>query len=166
MEKVLKRAVAPNRLLQSREATSHIALVLQLQPDISWTSCMCRGKTSDSTSNLKSTAFYHYTEEWEWRIKITKLTNIPENEWKSNKTLTWDAQSVRCFHFWRMVTWWSHWKNQKDSALCLSYFITSALFTWCNAYIFTSLRVSSYTAALMTWPITWVPLTILTRTRI
>lgn len=76
----LKTVVAPHRLLQSREATSRaVVLVLQLQPDISWTSCTCCGKTSLSASNVKSTALYHYTKECEWRIKITKLTGIPQN---------------------------------------------------------------------------------------
>lgn len=38
--------LASHRLLQSGEATSRAVLVLQLQPNISWTSCTCRGKTN------------------------------------------------------------------------------------------------------------------------
>lgn len=53
--------------------------------------------TSLSASNVKSTALYQSTKECEWRIKITKLTGIPENEWKSNKIGTWESTICKMF---------------------------------------------------------------------
>ena len=163
MEKVsasLKTVAAPHRLLQSSEATSHGVLLLQLQPDISWTSCTCRGKTHRyPASSVKSTALYRSTEECEWRIRITKLTDIPENEWKSNKM--WTRECSICEMFSILVV--SHVMNSMENRLQHVTIISWLLFLHgapgqnnilMNVFTCTSVSVQSVSSHANTW-MTW-----------
>lgn len=150
-------------------------LFLQLQPDISWTSCTCRGKTHRRpASSVKSTALYQSTEECEWRIRITKLTDIPENEWKSNKNV-----DTRMFNLWDVFNFSGQSHDEqygKQVAACDSV-ISWLLFLHgapgqtniiMNGYTCTSVRVqsvSSQASTWMTWIVKQIPVIILIRSR-
>lgn len=82
---------------------------LQLQPDVSWTSCTCRGKTSLSASNVKSTGFYQCIKECEWRIKITKLADRHTWKWMEKQ---WNRAISKMFSILRASNMTSTSENE------------------------------------------------------